>query len=133
MQTSALNIFGSDARLHHIGLAVSNIADIKAEGLVVTHDPNQKVRVAFIYIGGACIELIEPASADSPVSASLAKGIKLLHLCYEVNEIEHAVELAREAGMKVVQNPIAAEAFGRRKIAWVYHSLLGLFELLEKT
>jgi hypothetical protein len=132
MQSSSLNLFGSDARLHHIGLVVKSLADVKLDGLTITYDPNQKVRVAFVQIGDVCVELIEPASADSPVSANLAKGVKLLHLCYEAKDISQALKLAEASGMKVIQEPIPAEAFARRKIAWVYHPLLGLFELLEK-
>jgi len=67
----------SHFRLHHVGFVVQDIAR-GLHGLAsltpvwdgqIYHDPNQKVRVAFVGTGGpdALIELVEPVGEDSPV------------------------------------------------------------------
>jgi len=127
-----LALFGPSARLHHVGLAVREIAAAGIVDLDVTHDPVQRVRVAFVSVGGARIEMIEPAGADSPVAASVQKGNRLLHLCYEVDDIHEAMSAARRNAFKVVHEPTSAAAFDGRPIAWVYHPLWGLFELLQR-
>ena len=130
MHTEAVNLFGAGTRFHHVGLAVASIDDA-APGLPKTHDPTQRVSVAFQDVHGAVIELIEPAGERSPIAASLKKGTKLVHLCYEVPDIHAAISVAEGGGMHVVAAPTPAVAFDGRRIAWVYHEVYGLIELLE--
>jgi methylmalonyl-CoA/ethylmalonyl-CoA epimerase len=85
---------------HHVGFVVASIQNsVKgfAESLeaewdgVITHDPNQVVRVTFLRSKSAAdplFELIEPAGEKSPVIPFLKKGGGLHHLCYEVPELE---------------------------------------------
>lgn len=130
MHTENIDLFGAGAVFHHVGLIVASIEAANPR-LVKTHDPAQRVNVAFMDLHGAVIELIEPAGQKSPVSASLAKGIKLIHLCYTVPSIEAAVAVAEAQGARQIAEPVPAVAFDQRKIAWVYHPTYGLFELLE--
>ena len=78
------------------------------------------------------LELLEPANEKSPVFLSLKKGIKLVHLCFEVPDIEAAIARGIEHSFMQIAPPVPAPAFEGRRIAWVYHAALGLFELLEK-
>lgn len=128
---SAVNAFGADARLHHIGVAVGSIKEVNPE-LESVHDPIQRVRVAFFRMHDLTIELIEPAGENSPVEGSLAKGVKLLHTCFEVDRLEVAIASGRAAGFQPIRPPTPATAFGGRRIAWVYSRVLGLVELLER-
>ncbi|MGP0576343.1 VOC family protein [Paenibacillus peoriae] len=127
-----IHFFGSTAKFHHVGLAVSRIELAEIENLEVFADPIQQVNVGFINLGGSHIELIEPNSEHSPVSNSIKKGTKLVHLCFEVDNIEQGLQSAVSYQFKVLQQPTPAVAFNNRKIAWVYHSFWGLFELLER-
>ena len=62
-----------------------------SQDCTVYSDPTQKVNVAFIKLNGMTVELIEPHGEDSPVWQSLKKGTKLVHLCYEVDDMDAAL------------------------------------------
>jgi methylmalonyl-CoA/ethylmalonyl-CoA epimerase len=125
-----LTPFGPGARLEHVGLVVASI-EAAAPGVEAVFDPLQKVRVAFVTLNGVPLELVEPAGDDSPVANSLRKGNKLVHLCYNVPDLDAATRAARAAGFFPLANPVPAVAFGGRRIAWVYSKTFGLVELLE--
>jgi methylmalonyl-CoA/ethylmalonyl-CoA epimerase len=124
--------FGDSARLHHVGIAIAQISQAGISYLPVTTDPIQGVRVGFVSIADCCVELIEPLDDQSPVSNSIQKGIKLVHICFEVDDLENALSEAEAHGFKVIQEPTPAEAFAQRRIAWVWHAVWGLIELLER-
>ena len=126
-----VSFFGASARFHHVGLAVPDAA-AGMPGIEMTADPIQRVRVAFVGAPGCVIELIEPLGPDSPVSNSIGKGIKLVHLCFEVDDIAASLHEAATSGFKIIQPPVSAVAFDGRDIAWVWHPFWGVFELLER-
>src|SRR5437016_3215607 len=121
----------SGRALHHVGYVVASISrgiDRFARPLAatwdgtITHDPLQKVHVAFVYPGSArepAIELVEPAGEDSPVTRFLQRGGGLHHLCYEVDSLESELEFVRSTGAVLVKPPLPAVAFDGRRIAWV--------------
>jgi methylmalonyl-CoA/ethylmalonyl-CoA epimerase len=78
------------------------------------------------------VEYIEPASPDSPVTRSLQQGQRLLHLCFEVDRLEDAISVGRDAGFHLIRPPVPAAAFAGRRIAWVLSTQAGLVELLER-
>jgi methylmalonyl-CoA/ethylmalonyl-CoA epimerase len=131
-------------RLHHIGFVVRDIqAEIQkvARSVGATwdtkvfHDPLQKVKVSFIQTacpGDAQIELVEPASPDSPVLRFLEKGGGLHHLCYEVADLGEHLSKMRKEGALVVKSPLPAVAFENRLIAWVFTRQKLLLEFLEQ-
>lgn len=131
-------------RLRHVGMAVPALGPTTEllGGLlgyrVVSgpfHDPVQRVEVNFLTAGTsdvAEIELIAPASDDSPVRGLLGKGgASAYHLCFETANMEGALEHARVLGCMVVSGPVPAVAFGGRQIAWLYTPTRQLFELVE--
>ena len=124
------NFFGDNARLHHIGLAVFDIHHIH-EQVEIHHDPIQKVSVAFCELNGVPIEFVAPMAEGSPVDQSIKKGNKLIHLCFEVPDINYAVERSESMGFHRIKQLEPAVAFQGRRIAWLYHQIFGLFELLE--
>jgi methylmalonyl-CoA/ethylmalonyl-CoA epimerase len=125
-----VDYFGPSAVFHHVGLAVADI-EAACPGLEHYFDPVQDVAVAFANAHGITIEFISPGSRNSPVFRSLARNVKLVHLCYSVSNLKSALSHADQRGFRTVADPVPAVAFGGRKIAWVYHPILGLFELLE--
>lgn len=126
-----LNFFGGEAKFHHIGIAVNSIRTVNPECEIFT-DKIQKVSVAFVSLNGIKTELIEPLNENSPVNQSLKKGVKLVHVCYEVSDLEKTLQECRQHGFHCVAKPVSATAFNDRKIAWVYSKYYGLFELLER-
>ncbi len=126
-----IDAFGPDATLHHIGIAVRSIQATAPE-LTPEFDPGQKVSVAFLELNGLTLELIEPASDDSPVSRSLKAGQRLQHMCYEVDDLDSALEVGRAAGFHALGKSVPAVAFGGRHIIWVFHNSHGLVELLQR-
>lgn len=125
-----LDFFGQAARLDHIGIAVKSIREVSPLS-ETTIDPIQKVSVSFVLLNGIKLELIEPYGDNSPVTESLKKGVKILHLCYAVTDIESAINNCRKHSLHCIAPPIAATAFDGRRIAWLYSNKYGLFELLE--
>jgi methylmalonyl-CoA/ethylmalonyl-CoA epimerase len=133
------------ATLHHLGFVVASIAAVAEEFAfsmsaswdgVITHDPIQRVRVAFFDPAdrrNPVFELIEPASEVSPVSNFLKNRGGLHHVCYEVDDLESSLRDARTAGVAIVAAPAPAVAFGERRIAWVCSKTRLLIELLERS
>lgn len=130
--------------LHHLGFVVFSISEVAEEfsstmsarwdGEII-HDPIQRVRVAFFFPfdeRNPVFELVEPASATSPVSNFLQKRGGLHHVCYEIDDLEAALEDARRAGWGIAATPAPAVAFDRRRIAWVCSKTRLLVELLER-
>lgn len=130
LNISKVNFFKGDAKFHHIGLVLASIADTKIKFDTV-YDPLQRVNISFAEVGGCLIELLEPTGENSPIFNSLKKGVKLMHICLEVDNIETAFKEARNNNFLVIANPVPAVAFGGRKIAWIFSDVWGLFELLE--
>ena len=130
--------------LHHLGFVVSSISAV-AESFAasmsarwdgeIIHDPVQRVRVAFFFPvdpRNPVFELVEPASDTSPVSDFLKKRGGLHHVCYEIDDLESALQQARLAGWAIAAAPAPAVAFNGRKIAWVVSKHRLLMELLER-
>ena len=125
-----IDLFGTDAVLHHIGMVVASIERLHPDA-VVTVDKTQKVKVAFVDLHGVIAELIEPLSDESPVYRQLQQGIKLPHLCYSVSSLETTLRHCRSKGCHAISKPTLATAF-KQRIVWVFHKDYGLFELLER-
>jgi len=125
-----VDLFGEGVEFDHIGMSMKSIEHALG-GIEQTVDPTQKVAVAFFDLHGAPIEAVQPQSDDSPVASSLNRGIKLLHLCFRVPNLDNAIRVARRNGLLLVASPTPATAFDGRRIAWLFSETMGLFELLE--
>lgn len=106
----------------HLGIAVTSIEEARkvyeALGLEVTsieEVPAEKVRVAMIPCGGACIELLEPTADDSPIAVFLVKrGPGLHHLCLATGDVDGDDARLRAAGFQVLRPAPTAGAGGCR-------------------
>jgi methylmalonyl-CoA/ethylmalonyl-CoA epimerase len=130
---------------HHIGFVVESISamahsfaesmNAKWEGKII-YDPQQKVQVAFLEShssGNPLVELVEPTEEHSPVFSFLKRGGGgLHHVCFVTDTLEAQLERCRAQGSLIVRQPIAAAAFGGRRIAWVYTKNKLLIEYLER-
>ena len=129
--------------LHHVAIVVPSLAEarrtyVEVLGLAAgepEHVPDQKVNVLVCHAGAQRIELVEPAAADSPVSAFLAKrGSGLHHLAYRVDDLERALSELRAAGLRLIDEHPRPGAHGTR-IAFLHPSATHgvLTELVEES
>ena len=131
-------------RFSHMGVAVPSLEQALTTyqelfGYTVCSgpfdDPVQRVSVCFLKtgdLGEPTLELVAPNGKDSPVDQVLAKGIGAYHLCYEVDNIESALDYVRSKGCIVISKPVPAVAFEGRRIAWFYTPTRQLIELVEQ-
>ncbi len=127
--------------LHHVAVAVESIEGARgvwedALGLAageVEHVPGQRVNVLVLHGGAQRIELVEPASPDSPVSAFLERrGPGLHHLAWRVDDLQGALDRLSESGLRLLDTSPRAGAHGTR-IAFLHPQSTGgvLTELIE--
>lgn len=126
------SFFGKDAVFHHVGVAVKSILAVSPSSTPVV-EQTEGVSLAFVEVNGVTIELLEPLGDDSPIAASVRNGTKLLHLCFEVEDLEGALGRSRSAGFHCIRPPAPTEAMDGRRIAWVFSKHYGLVELLERS
>jgi methylmalonyl-CoA epimerase len=109
------------ARLDHVGIAVSNIADAlafyrDALGLEVEMPEDvasQRVRAHFISVGEAALELLEATAEDSPIAKYVRKrGPGLHHITLRVDDIRAALEQLRARGLRLIDDVPRAGADG---------------------
>jgi len=128
--------------LHHVGILVSDIKTecarfVKRYGYVieseVIEDRKQTACVRFIRQAGALfwLELITPNGPDSKLINGLKRGGGLHHLCYEVDDLARVTQNLSEDGMMMISEPVLAEAFPGRRIAWFIGQDRILIEVLE--
>jgi methylmalonyl-CoA/ethylmalonyl-CoA epimerase len=128
--------------LHHVAIAVASLAESRkayedALGLAaseVEFVADQQVNVLVLYAGAQRIELVEPASADSPISSFLAKrGGGLHHLAWKVDDVGAAIAKLRSKGVRMIDEAPRPGAHGTR-IAFVHPKSTGgvLMELVEE-
>ena len=129
--------------LHHVGIAVRDIPEASIAytdrlGYVphsgVIHDPEQTANVQFFRLSGdpVLVELVSPAGPASKLSAAVAKGGGLHHLCYATDDIDRACQELQLLGLTVIHRPTPAVAFGGRRIAWLAGRDRMLTELVER-
>jgi len=99
------------ATLDHIGIAVGDLSQAlafyrDALGLDVTAPeevPSQRVRVHFVPVGEAAIELLEPTSPDSPIAAFIARrGPGVHHLTLRVDDIRETLSRLKARGVRLI-------------------------------
>lgn len=127
------------ARIAHIGVAVTDLAaalpfytDVLG---LVPHPPEQAdgATIVSIPFGESDVELLQPASPESPVAKFLAtRGPGIHHVCYRVPDLEAALVACRAAGYRLVDETPRTGAHGKR-IAFLHpKSTAGiLIELTE--
>jgi methylmalonyl-CoA/ethylmalonyl-CoA epimerase len=128
-------------KLDHIGIAVKSLDTAKKIyedlGLHIEHVETvetQKVRTAFLSVGDANLELLEPTSADSTIAKYIEKrGEGIHHICLRVENIEEHLARLRERGYRLINEAPVPGAHGCR-VAFL-HPAAGngvLIELSEK-
>lgn len=81
------------------------------------------------------LELVSPMNDKSPVTSTLEmmKNVSTpYHICYEVTNIEKAVEILKHRKFTVTSPIRPAIAFNSRRVAFLLSRNGGLVELLEE-
>lgn len=129
-------------KIDHIGIAVKNLNDtlnfyenilgLKSAGTETVEE--QKVKVAFLPIGDAEVELLESTEEDGPIAKYIAKnGEGVQHIAYRVDDIEKAIAEMKEKGIRMIDEKPRYGA-GGAKIAFCHpKSTFGvLIELCQR-
>ena len=130
--------------LHHVAIAVPSIDDARSiyEGALgmsaagdKEHVADQRVDVLVLLAGEQRIELVEPASDDSPISKFLDRAggrAGMHHLAWHVADVGLAIEHLRDAGVTMIDDAPRPGSHGTR-IAFVHPRSTGgvLMELVE--
>lgn len=101
--------------LSHVAIAVPSIA-AAAETLAkrlglsigpILDNPEQGVRLAYVDLGNARLELIEPSRPDSPIARFLERNPAggLHHVSFNVGDLDAALAAVAETGTRVVGKP----------------------------
>jgi methylmalonyl-CoA/ethylmalonyl-CoA epimerase len=126
--------------LDHIGIAVKSLdaariyEDLGLSVAFVEEVPSQKVKTAFLSVGGSNLELLEPTSPDSTVAKFIEKrGEGIHHICLRVENIEEQLAQLQAKGYRLINEHPVPGAHGCR-VAFL-HPAAGngvLIELSEK-
>ena len=98
-------------RIDHIGVAVEDLGaalELYAGSLGLTDVhretvAEQGVEAVLLDVGDSHVELLSPLSEETPVGRFLAKrGPGLHHVAYQVHDVGEALNQAREAGLRLI-------------------------------
>jgi methylmalonyl-CoA epimerase len=128
-------------KVHHIAVAVKDLDRSLAiytnvlglQGKVLEMG-SYSVKLAFLQVGDVLVEFIQPTSDDDPLGFAefLRKnGEGFHHMAYEVEDIENAMDILRENGIRLIDEKPKPGADGL--IAFVDKESLGgvLVELIQ--
>ncbi|MCL2064288.1 MAG: methylmalonyl-CoA epimerase [Candidatus Cloacimonetes bacterium] len=128
-------------KISHIGIAVKSIEEaakfyekigLKIES--IEEVPTQKLRVAFIPVGEAKIELLEPTSEESAVAKFIEKkGEGIQHIAFDVDDLSEALANNEKEGIQMIDKEPRPGA-GGNEIAFLHpKSAFGvLYEFCKK-
>ena len=71
------------------------------------------MKILFLDVGGDYLELIEPTSEDGPIASFLDEsGPGIHHLAFAVDDIDAALERARDRGVELIDSEPRPGAWG---------------------
>ncbi|RKM54293.1 MULTISPECIES: VOC family protein [unclassified Butyrivibrio] len=127
-------------KIHHVGYLAKSIAKSEKKFLElgyeierpVKFDEIRNINIEFLVNGDYRVELIEPMGEDSPMYPLLARYKNTpYHFCYEVEDIDKAVEELSAQRYTVIHEPNIAPCIDGKKVAFLYNNSMGIIELVE--
>lgn len=129
-------------RINHIGYAVRDINKTAKYYLDagwtlsdIYEEEVQQTKIAFLTKEGfTTIELVAPLKegTPSPVDTILQRiGCSTYHICYDVDDIDEAVEDLYEEGFKPLFMPVESVAMEGHQICYMFHLDVGYIELVS--
>ena len=128
-------------RIDHIGVAVADLESAielhtQAYGLPLVHREiiaEQGVEAVLLDVGDSHVELLTPLADDTPVGKFLAaRGPGLHHVAYSVADVSAALQQARKAGLRLIDETPRTGIRGTQ-VAFLHPKTAGgvLTELVE--
>lgn len=127
-------------KIHHIGYLVTNmqksIERFESLGFQISqnvkYDEYRKIDICFMKNEGYTVELIESKASDSTV-ANLKKkyGVSPYHICYYSDNLEDDIDSLRKQNYVPMGEMMPAPAMDGKKVAFLFHSHMGIIELVE--
>jgi methylmalonyl-CoA/ethylmalonyl-CoA epimerase len=126
-------------RIEHVAVAVNNMATsmkMLEDSFGLKMELEEQLgatRLAMYPVGETYIELLDTQDPDSAIGKWIAeKGQSLFHLCFEVDDIEAALDELRGKGVKLLDE-VPRTGHGGAKIAFINPESTGdiLIELTE--
>lgn len=125
----------------HLGIAVVSLEEaLRAWGPVAGTGasppelvPSQRVRVAFLEVGGTHLEFLEPTGPDSPLAKFVQeRGGGLHHVAFRVANVTSQLEALEREGYRLIDKVARPGARGRR-VGFVHPKSVGgvLVEYVE--
>jgi methylmalonyl-CoA epimerase len=129
-------------KLDHVGIAVEKLdaalpvwEGVLGMVLAGTEEVvEQKVRTAFLPVGGTEVELLEPTDPESPIAKFIAaKGQGVQHLAFRVEDLDASLEELRAKGVRLIDE-VPRRGAGGARIAFLHPKSTGgvLIELCER-
>ena len=107
-------------RIAHVGIAVRSITDVlpfyedvlgMEAGELAAMDG---ARISGLDAGGPLIELLEAVDDNSPIGKFVARrGPAIHHICFEVDDLEAALDRCRAAGIALIDDEPRMGAEGK--------------------
>jgi methylmalonyl-CoA/ethylmalonyl-CoA epimerase len=131
-------VFG---RIDHVGVAVDDLDEAVALyserlGMPVVHRETveeQGIEAVLLGVGEGHIELLRPLAAKTPVGRFLDRnGPGLHHVAYATNDIQFALDAARAAGLRLIDE-VPRTGIRNSRVAFLHPKSTGgvLTELVE--
>lgn len=108
-------------KIHHVAVIVRNLDETLAlyrdalglELETVMPIPSDRVRIGFLPVGEVKIELVEPTDDTTGVARFLeAKGEGFHHVCFEVPDIQAALDRLAAGGLQLIDTEARKGAEG---------------------
>jgi methylmalonyl-CoA/ethylmalonyl-CoA epimerase len=128
-------------KVEHIGIAVKDLSEVLSFykdvfGCSISKQidvPDMKLKIAFTDLSGVKLEFLMPTDSQSTIAKFIDKrGEGVHHICFEVGDVDEAVEELQAKGLELVDKPrMGAE--GKKIVFLSPKSTHGvLIELKEK-
>jgi methylmalonyl-CoA/ethylmalonyl-CoA epimerase len=129
--------------LSHVSIVVPSVAEAARQlkdkyGLTVGDirvNEQQGVRLAYVELGNARIEIMEPARRDAPIAKFLARNPQggLHHFCLSVDDVPATADAVRAKGARVLGDGSAQFNVHGERIAFVHpKDFLGVLVEIEE-
>lgn len=126
--------------LDHVGYITDDIVRTAESFLLlgyeadaIVNDDTQRTRICFLRKQGETnIELVEPYEDNKTMQKMLKRGVTPYHTCYVVDDIMASYEEMLDNDFTPLFKPVAAPAFGNRKICYFWKNNIGFIELVNR-
>ncbi len=127
-------------KLHHVGFLTKHLNETQAKfeqlGWKLEQEPRydhvRDIMIAFMSNNGTVVELIEPASENSPMHPLLKRYKNSpYHFCYVTDDLAKEVERLTAEGYTVFSEPNVAPCINDRTVVFLINHDAGMIELVE--